>query len=183
LITLSSDQDTTPPPALTLPAALLSQGFSLRAERDGDIPFLLALFASTREDELAHAPWTPQQKSDFLAMQFNAQRSHYRGQMPDGLWLVLVHDGAPVGRIYLDWGPTTLNLVDIALIPQLRGQGVGSQLMKAILDLSEQADKITVLFVEKFNPALRLYQRLGFVTVRDTDIHLEMERAPGGRAS
>ena len=158
---------------------MLSRGFSLREERDGDVPFLRALFASTREDELAQAPWTAEQKTQFLDIQFNAQRTHYRAQMPDCQWLILLHDGAPAGRIYLDWGPTTLNLVDIALIPQWRGQGVGSQLMAAILALSARADKITVLFVEKFNPALRLYQRLGFVEVRDTGVHLEMERPPG----
>jgi ribosomal protein S18 acetylase RimI-like enzyme len=168
------------PPAFTLPAALLSQGFTLHVEREDDIPFLQALFNSTREEELAQAPWSPEQKSQFLLMQFNAQRTHYRTYMPEAHWLVIVHDGAPVGRIYIDWGPTTLNLVDIALIPPWRARGVGSQLMAQLIALADYEKKTIVLFVERFNPAMRLYRRLGFIDVRDTEIYLEMERPVGG---
>ncbi len=178
MTTLATDQTNTSPPALTLPAALLSRGFSLRPEREGDIPFLRALFASTREDEFAQAPWTPEQLSQFLATQFNAQRTHYRLHMPKAQWLVIMHDGAPAGRIYLNWGPTTLNLVDIALIRPLRGQGVGSLMMNAIVGLAARENKTTVLFVERFNPALRLYQRFGFTVFKDHEVHLEMELAP-----
>jgi len=169
--------------AFTLPATLLSDGFSLRPEADGDIAFLMALFASTREEELAQTPWSPEQKSGFLAMQFNAQRTHYRTHMADAEWIVLLHQGSPIGRIYLHWLRVSIDLIDIALIPAWRGKGVGSAIMTQLLTLSDSVGKPICLFVERFNPALRLYSRLGFVEVADGDVYLEMKRDPVSAAS
>ncbi|MGB6856119.1 MAG: hypothetical protein WBE03_04475, partial [Terracidiphilus sp.] len=89
------------PPAFALPAALLSQGFALRPEADADIPFLLLLYASTREEELAPVPWSAEQKQAFLASQFQAQRYHYRTYFVDSAFDVLERRGEPVGRLYL----------------------------------------------------------------------------------
>lgn len=170
-------------PAFTLPAALLSDGFSLRPETDGDIPFLMALFASTREEELARTPWSPEQKSGFLAMQFNAQRAHYRTHMSGAEWIILLRQGSPIGRLYLHWLRDSIDLIDIALVPAWRGMGVGSAIMQRLLALSDRVGKPIWLFVERFNPALRLYTRLGFVEVKDDDVYLEMRRDPVPAAS
>jgi hypothetical protein len=109
------------PPAFALPAALLSQGYALRAETDNDLPFLMRLFASTREQELAPMPWSAEQKQAFLAGQFNIQRHHYRTDIADADYQVLEHNGAAAGRLYLDIRQTHLHIVDIALMPAWRG--------------------------------------------------------------
>jgi ribosomal protein S18 acetylase RimI-like enzyme len=171
-----------PPPALALPAALLSQGFALRPETDDDLPFLMSLYASTREEELTAVPWTQEQKNAFLLQQFHAQRHHYRTHMPDCAYDVIERDGVPVGRLYLEATPTMLNLVDIALVPSLRNQGVGQTILIALQEASVASGKRIVAFVEKFNPALRLYRRLGYTDVLDHDVYLEIEWRPGNVA-
>jgi ribosomal protein S18 acetylase RimI-like enzyme len=167
------------PPAFALPAALLSQGFALRPETDDDLPFLMSLYASTREEELAVTPWTLEQKNAFLAQQFHAQRHHYRTHMPDCAYDIIERDGAPVGRLYIDTTPTMLNLVDIALVPALRNQGIGHAILVALQAASIASGKRIVAFVEKFNPALRLYRRLGYTDVADHDVYFEIEWRPG----
>ena len=165
-----------------LPAALANDGFALRPERDDDAPFLLALYSSTRADELAQTPWSQEQKAAFLAMQFAAQRQHYRTHTPDGVWLVLERAGEPIGRLYLEDRGERLHVVDISLAPAWRGRGLGGQLLERLIETAGRAGRSVGIFVEKFNPALRLYRRLGFVEIGDTGVYLEMEREPGAPA-
>jgi ribosomal protein S18 acetylase RimI-like enzyme len=169
---------TEPPPAFALPAALIAQNYRLRAERDDDIPFLMALYASTREAELAPVPWSAEQKAAFLASQFEAQRVHYRKFFPATAFDVIERDGVPVGRLYVDVRVTHIHVIDIALLPGVRGQGVGTALMRALQDYARDLAMGLDLFVEKFNPALRLYRRLGFAGIADHDVQIEMEWLP-----
>lgn len=168
------------PPAFTLPAALLSQGFALRPETDADIPFLMRLYASTREEELAPVPWSPEQKEAFLASQFQAQRHHYRTYFSDTAFDVIEQRGAPVGRLYLQVRQTQLHIIDIALLPQWRRHGTGTAIMEALQEAGRACGKGVGIMVEKFNPALRLYTRLGFAPIADHEVYLEMEWRPDG---
>jgi len=165
-------------PAFSLPAALSSQGYALRREREADIPFLMRLYASTREQELAPIPWTAEQKQAFLASQFHAQRHHYYKYIADCAFDVIERDGAPVGRLYLEARRTQLHVVDIALMPESRRQGLGTAIMQALQAQAAAQGKGVGIFVEKFNPALRLYRRLGFAEVADREVYLEMEWRP-----
>lgn len=166
------------PPAFELPAALQSQGYVLRSETDADIPFLMQLYAATREAEMAQAPWTAEQKQAFLASQFQAQRHHYRTYIDGCAFDVLEFEGAPMGRLYLETRVTRLHIVDIALLPQWRGQGIGTAIVEALQAAGRASGKGVGIFVEKFNPALRLYRRLGFIDVADHEVYLEMEWLP-----
>jgi GNAT superfamily N-acetyltransferase len=168
------------PPAFTLPAALLSQGFALRPETEADIPFLLQLYASTREAELAQAPWSAEQKAAFLAQQFQAQRQHYRNYIDPCAFDVIERNGEPAGRLYLQVLPSCLHVVDIALLPAWRGHGVGAAILEALQAAGRAGGRSVSTFVEKFNPALRLYHRLGFVEIADNGVYLEMVWRPDG---
>lgn len=165
------------PPAFELPAALLSQGYRLRPEADEDTPFLMALYASTREAELAPITgWSTEQKQAFLAQQFGAQRHHYRTVLNGCVFEVIEHDGSPIGRLYLEERVTQVHIVDIALMPEWCGKGVGSLILNALIEVASARGKGVGIFVERYNPALRLYRRLGFTEICDTDVYLEMER-------
>ena len=111
-------------------------------------------------------------------MQFEAQRRHYRSEMPDCAWLVLEHEGTPVGRLYLESRDDGLHIVDIALMPEWRGKGVGAAILNELKALAETSRVKLCLFVETFNPALNLYRRLGFVQIGDTGVYLEMAWTP-----
>jgi len=168
------------PPAFALPAALLSKGYTLRPETDDDIPFLMDLYGTTREQELAQVDWTQAQKGAFIAHQFNAQRIHYRGQISGCTFEVIEKRGVPIGRLYLQERETRLHIVDIALMPDSCGQGIGSAILSAMIETAGGRGKGVGIFVEKYNPALRLYRRLGFTEIQNTDIYFEMEWVPEG---
>ncbi len=133
--------------------------------------FLEALYGSTRADELAQTAWSDVQKREFIAMQFQAQHSHYRAHFPDALWLIIERADVPAGRLYLERWAHEHRIIDIALIPQLRGMGIGCAIMRDLLDEAAAAGKAVSIHVEKFNPAMRLYHRLGFVGVEDKGVY------------
>lgn len=161
---------------LVLPAALAAQGFVLRPETEADLPFLRRLYVSTRWDELAIVTyWSDAQKQEFLESQFALQRHHYRTYYPNTEWIVLEQDGAPAGRLYLDRQAKELTVVDISLLPEWRGRRIGTALMQAVMAEAHAAGKAVSIAVEKFNPAQRLYRRLGFREVSDEGVYWFME--------
>ncbi len=150
-------------------AAVLGLGY--RWITPEDHAFLAALYRSTREAELDRTPLGEAEKQAFIAMQFEAQHAHYQAHYPDALWLVILHEDEPVGRLYLERWEREHRIIDIALLPKARGQGLGCAI---ILDLQEEAvalQKSVSIHVEKANPALTLYLRLGFNTQEDKGVY------------
>jgi GNAT superfamily N-acetyltransferase len=166
----------------TLPAALLSQGLALRPETEADTDFLMRLYASTREEELAQVPWNAEQKQEFVAGQFRAQRHHYRTFFGDAAFDVLEQHGEPAGRLYLQVRQTQLHIIDITLMPPRRGRGTGTAILQALQAAGRAHRKGVGIMVEKFNLAMRLYRRLGFVDLKDHGVYMEMEWLPEVRS-
>lgn len=150
----------------------------MREETGADLDFLRALYASTRADELAQVPWSAEQKAAFLAHQFDLQREQYRQHYPGAEWLIIERDGAPTGRLYLKRS-SEVRLMDIALVPGLRGSGLGTRVTRALLDWADALDLPVTLHVEPFNPAYRMYRRAGFAWVRSTGVYHFLLRPPG----
>ncbi len=166
-------------PLIELPPALAACGITLRDERDDDLAFLIDLYGSTRQDELALLPdWSDADKAAFVTQQFGAQRHHYRTMLSDLYWAIIERDGQPIGRLYLEPRRTQVQLVDITLHPDHRGAGLGTALIDAVIASAGRRRMGVGLFVERYNPALGLYRRLGFETVVEHDIYVELARAP-----
>jgi RimJ/RimL family protein N-acetyltransferase len=157
-----------------------ANGVTRRPETDADTPFLLSLYASTRADELAQVSWPDAEKRAFVDMQFRAQRHHYRAVFPDARFDVLEHEGAAVGRLYTDERDDELRVIDIIIAPAWRGRSIGSAVLAELIDGAAAAGRIVTIHVERFNPARRLYERLGFVPVEEGPIYTRMERRPPG---
>jgi len=149
-------------PSLAMPVALAEQGYRFRPETEADLPFLRRLYISTRSEELAVVDWTEAQKIAFLEQQFAAQRHHYLTYFADAVFDVLEAPDGPAGRLYLHRRPTLLLIVDIALLPEWRGRGIGTTVIEEIFAEARPHGKAVEIAVEKFNPAQRLYHRLGF---------------------
>jgi ribosomal protein S18 acetylase RimI-like enzyme len=152
-------------------AAAAARGLSLRPVADADLPFLARLYASTRTDELAPVPWTDAAKAAFLDQQFRAQHAHYQAHYPGAAWWVIERDGTPIGRLYRAKWSAEHRIIDIALLPAHRRQGLGAALMHDLCDEAYAAGKAVSIHVEKNNPAMTLYRRLGFVTVEDKGVY------------
>jgi ribosomal protein S18 acetylase RimI-like enzyme len=137
-------------------------GLTRRPETDADTPFLLALYGSTREHELALVDWSAEAKQAFVAMQFDAQRGHYRREYPSARFEIVERHGTPVGRLYIDERPGDIRVMDITITPQARSQGIGGALLADVLARGRESGRTVSIHVELHNPARRLYDRLGF---------------------
>jgi len=149
--------------------------------RDEDRPFLERVYASTREEELAPVPWSAEQKAAFLCQQFAAQHAHYTTHDADASFDVVTVDGEPAGRLYVDRRPDELRVIDIALLPAFRGAGLGTRLLRPLLDEAASRGVPVTIHVEHSNRAMGLYRRLGFEPVRDEGVYVLMRRAPAAQ--
>jgi ribosomal protein S18 acetylase RimI-like enzyme len=156
-----------PPPALDA----LPDGIRLRPATDADLPFLERVYASTRTEELAQTGWSEEQKRDFLAFQFRAQHHHYVTYYADASFYVVERDGIAIGRLYLHWRSEELRIVDIALLPEARGAGLGGALLRVLMACAATERKSVSINVEQMNPAMTLYLRLGFRKVGENGIY------------
>jgi ribosomal protein S18 acetylase RimI-like enzyme len=151
---------------------------SFRPELPEDEAFLAKLYASTRAGEMALTGWDPAQQEAFLRQQFQFQTTHYRKHYGDASFRIILRNDAPIGRLYVHFGAQEIRLMDIALLPEHRGAGLGGSILENLLREAAQLGKTVTLHVERFNPALRLYQRLGFRVIEDQQINFYMEWRP-----
>ena len=148
---------------------------TLRPVRPSDEELLRELYHSTREQELAQVPWTPEQKQAFVEMQWQAQKRHYASEHPRAVHVIICLEGIPVGRLYLDRSGDALHILDITLLPEQRSHGTGTYLLGQLMDEARSARKPVTVFVESFNPSLRFFQRLGFSAAEQKGFHFLMK--------
>jgi ribosomal protein S18 acetylase RimI-like enzyme len=148
---------------------------TLRAVAPADEPFLRALFRTTRETLMGALGWSGAQASAFCDMQFDAQASSYRGAFPDAEYLVVLDEAArPIGRMTRAVTGEGIVLVDIALVPQARGRGIGTSLLRGLQEQAGRAGRALLLSVETTNPARALYRRMGFEVVLEDGMQVRM---------
>ena len=150
----------------------MTKDITLRPVTESDDDFLLGLYASTRAEEMARVPWTAEQKDAFVRMQFEAQKRHYAAEYPQSRHDLICADGIPVGRIYLDRDASRFYILDITVLPQHRNAGIGSFLLRQLLQEAAESSKPVNIYVENFNPSLRLFKRLGFQVAEENGFQL-----------
>ncbi|HEX8076968.1 MAG TPA: GNAT family N-acetyltransferase [Chthoniobacterales bacterium] len=147
---------------------------SLRPITPADEEFLARVYASSRADELSVTGWPEQLKADFCRSQFDAQSAYYAENYPGAAFQIIERDGWPVGRLYVDRWEKEIRIVDITLLPDARGTGIGTKLLADLQNEAGAVGKALTIHVERFNRALGLYQRLGFEQVEDKGVYLLM---------
>ncbi|MCW2544119.1 MAG: Acetyltransferase, family [Frankiales bacterium] len=151
---------------------------SLRPSTDRDGELLARIYASTRADELAALPWDDASKDAFVAQQHAAQNAHWAAHYAGGDHSVVQVDGVDAGRLVVLRSETDIRMVDIAILPGLRGQGVGTRLLADLLAEADTTGRTVSLHVALGRPAVRWYERLGFAVVRQHGADYLMERQP-----
>jgi GNAT superfamily N-acetyltransferase len=160
----------------------MSPSISQRPIRLEDEEFLYRVYASTRAQELAPLDWSDEQKGAFLRMQFRAQHRYYMENYYSSRFDVVLLDGEPAGRLYVARWSEEMRIIDVALLPEFRGRGVGTALIGALSQEAAEKGLPLRIHVERGNPALALYERLGFRPVADRGVYLFLEwrrPAPG----
>lgn len=153
-------------------------GVTYRPTTEGDVPFLGLVYASTRLEEVAMTGWPLDAQRAFLQQQHQAQHAYYAQVYPEAERLVIERGGEGIGRLYLAEFPTQVRIVDIALLPDGRGKGIGEAILRDIGDDAAARGKRVTIHVEKHNRARSLYLRLGFETVEDKGVYDLMEWRP-----
>ena len=151
----------------------------LRPATETDRGFLVELYASTREQELAQVAWEDGARDAFVEHQFSAQDQHYRSNYPGASLDVIEVDGERAGRLYVYRGKDDIRIMDIALAPAFRGRGIGTGLLEELMEEARSSGRSLSIHVEQQNPARSLYDRLGFVAVGEHGVYVLMQWSPG----
>lgn len=146
---------------------------TLRPATADDEAFLFQLYASTR-DEFRLLDWDEQQKQALMKMQYDARRFQYDESYPQAEASIILAGELPIGRLLVNESDREITLVDIALMPEHRNLGIGAELIQQLLNRAASAKKPVRLHVLKSNPALNLYERLGFLRTGDQSMYFEM---------
>jgi GNAT superfamily N-acetyltransferase len=156
------------PRFLAFSAARLAQaGLVLRPALPLDLELLAAIYATTRTDEMNLVAWSPEQKKAFTDSQSRLQESHYATHYPEAERLLVEREGSVIGRIYVDCSGSDARLMEITILPELRRHGTGTLIIGEFIRWTDSMRHDASLHVEPFNPAKRIYERMGFA-VRET---------------
>ena len=155
-----------------------SLSVQLRPAIAGDEEILLEIYASTRADELAMINWSETERNAFVRMQFAAQQDYYRSQYPRGDHKLILADGHPAGRLYTAENEDEIRILDITVLPHLRGAGIGTPLITGVLSRAKDAGKPVRIYVETLNPSRRLFERLGFKMIEEDGLNVLLECRP-----
>jgi GNAT superfamily N-acetyltransferase len=159
-------------------AAATGLNVGLRTITAADAALVREIYASTRDAEMAVVPWDDEFKQQFLDMQWRAQTHHYDTHNPHADFDLVLLDGEPVGRLYVDRSTEHLELLDIALFASHRSQGIGTLLIRCLMDEARRDGRALRCHVERFNRAGQLYQRLGFRPIADAGMYVQLEWLP-----
>jgi ribosomal protein S18 acetylase RimI-like enzyme len=143
--------------------------------QEDDQEFLYQVYASTRAEELSIVPWSDQEKEAFLRSQFHAQHTYYQQHYGDARFEIILCGARPAGRLYVQRREDEIRVVDISLLPEFRGQGIGATIMRNVIEEARKAGLVVRIHVEQNNPAMRLYERLGFEKKSEAGVYFLME--------
>lgn len=151
---------------------------AFRVIHAADAAFLFRVYASTRDWEFKITQWSEAAKDDFLRSQFRLQDLHFQRAFPGAVWRIVTLDDVDIGRLGVDRQPECLRIIEFSLMPDARGRGIGTDILRSLMNEAHGGKVPVRLHVERNSPALRLYLRHGFVETGQTGHHLALEWRP-----
>ncbi len=152
---------------------------TLRPVSDDDHDLLLRIYAASREIELSMVPWDAEVKRTFIEHQLNAQTAYYREHYADATHDLILLNGKPAGRLYVDRRPETIAILDITVLPEYRKRGIGTTLIKQLRDEAGASGRRVTVYIETFNPSQKLFRDLGFDAIAEEGVNLKFEWKSG----
>ncbi|UBM59614.1 GNAT family N-acetyltransferase [Marinilongibacter aquaticus] len=155
-----------------MPLNLSHKEIVLRGIGEEDLPKLCEIYSSTREAEMQRlTDWTQSQKTAFLMQQFSYQHTYYQQNYNGAGFYMIRYKKEDIGRLYIDtnFKGKEIRIIDIALLPKWRAQGIGTRILEDIKAKGKTLHRPVSIHVESFNPAMNLYKRLGFRKVSETN--------------
>jgi GNAT superfamily N-acetyltransferase len=140
---------------------------SLRPARAGDLDFCASLYLSEMEATMRA-----------VKLDVTAHMARFPRQWEVSEVRILVLDGTDVGWLQTKVTEDALFLAQFFVAAALQRRGIGTQVLNRLLDEANQEGHAMTLAVVKINPALRLYERLGFRVTHEDDRKFYMRREP-----
>jgi RimJ/RimL family protein N-acetyltransferase len=149
---------------------------TLRPERADDAGFLYRLFRSHMGPGIAAMPVDDAMRESLLRMQFRSQTMTYRAHYPAARFDILERDGTPFGRLIVHEDAGVATFVDFALLPDNRAAGIGTTVIRGVLEwVAERCPVVRLSVLWNNEPSLRLTRRAGFVTVGEAPPYVQLE--------
>ncbi|MFP3917579.1 GNAT family N-acetyltransferase [Lysinibacillus telephonicus] len=139
-----------------------------------DESFMYKLFVSTRIQEFTLLHLSEKQIQSLLKMQYDAQKNSFHTRFPNATYEMIYLEGVRIGRMITDKKRHCIHLVDISLLPEYRGKGYGTEIIKTIQKVAIMERMDVTLYVLQGNPAQNLYERCGFYVIEKVDPYLAM---------
>ena len=154
------------------------ESLAFRPPTTEDEEFLLELYKSSRGDDLRGLGWDEDRISEFLTLQHQAQQHFYQTDNQDAVDEVILIDDQPAGRLIVERREKEIRCIDLSLLPAYRNAGLGTLLVGKLQAEARQSKRPLRLQVIRFNRAVNLFERLGFVRSSETGTHFQMEWQP-----
>jgi GNAT superfamily N-acetyltransferase len=145
--------------------------YTLRQATNNDYDFLYMLHRAALQDYVFQTWGRWEEEWQSARFRTNFDPSDYQ---------IIVVDGNDVGEIILVEREADLYIASIEILPEYQGHGIGTAIIEDILARADRAGLPVGLQVLKVNPARRLYERLGFAMIGETDTHYLMRRDAQG---
>ena len=158
---------------------IINSRIKLRPVAPEDEAFLVSVYGSTREQELAMVPWTEEQRHAFVKFQYAAQLNFYRSEYPNSEHYIILADGEPVGRLFIDRREAQIRILDITILTRHRGRGIGAPVIRRVMDEAAAAGKSVGVNLDLYSTSQRAFERLGFQPTEKTDSHTLYVWTPG----
>lgn len=154
------------------------QDILLEKRTENDSEFFMKLFAEIKNSELQLDTWPEPIRTQMINMQFNAYESYMNVEFPDNKDYLILYQSAKAGRLQLNTDEMGIRIINISLSPPFRNKGIGAKIINNLILEANQKNKPVFLDVDKINPALNLYSRLGFKIVLENEIRFSMAYTP-----
>lgn len=151
---------------------LRDKTISLRPIQDEDLMVLSEIYGGTREKELTQiVEWNEEQKRAFVLQQFMAQHEYYQKNYIGAAFYIIQKNKDSIGRLYIheNFQEKGVRIIDIAILSQWQNKGIGSSILKDILAKASTLNRAVSIHVETFNPAMKLYKKLNFEKISETN--------------
>lgn len=144
---------------------LLPLKYTLQPTSSQDLEFLYDLHKSSQGQYIKNIwGWDEDQQFRMFKVHFSTDQQQ-----------LITYQKRRVGVLQLQSSQTTIEIQRIQVLPAFQNKGIGTSILKRLIQRSEQEKKTLSLRAFPNNPAHRLYQRLGFREAKRTDLHIYMQ--------
>lgn len=145
-------------------------------ENENHQSFIKDLYFIQKTEELQAGLWPQTMLNPILEMQFRAQEKSYKQRFPEAENWIITADDKAVGWILLD-KTITYHIISIIVHPNHRQKRIGQKAIRLISGLAQNDNKDVTLIVNKDNPAISLYHKMGLSEVKADEMHVTMSTA------